>query len=249
MSPPQKIILISGANQGIGLELCNQISKRPNFHILLGSRDLSKGTAAASSLHTTRVSAIQLDITDDSSISLAVATVEAKFGRLDILVNNAGIMSDRPTGPNSIKDGGGSNIRAVMREAFEVNVISSTQMTESFLPLIFKSTDPRIIFMSSGLGSLHMTLDPGDPYYGYFAPAYKSSKAAINMVMACYAVKLREKGVKVNACCPGAVSTGMNNFREGLGTVEEGTINAVRLVTEEDGETGTFTGREGTRPW
>ncbi len=243
------IVLISGANQGIGLELSKQLSKYPNYHILLGSRDLSKGRAASDSLETSQVSPIQLDITDDESITRAVSHVASEYGRLDVLINNAGVMPYRPTGGNSIKEGGGSNIRDVMREAFEVNVTSSMQMAESFLPLLLKSEDPRIIFMSSGLGSFHMTLDPTDPYYGYFAPAYKSSKAAINMVMACYAVKLREEGVKVNACCPGAVSTGMNNFREGLGTVKEGTINAVRLATEEGGETGTFTGREGTRPW
>jgi len=77
------------------------------------------------------------------------------------------------------------------------------------------------------------------------------------MLMAQYAVSLQPHGVLVNACCPGAVSTHMNAYTEGLGTVESGTVAAVRLITEErkggteglQAQTGRFVHKDGEWPW
>lgn len=241
-SQPDNIVLISGANQGIGFAIAKKLAMLPSYHILLGSRNVEKGEAAARSLSSPNVEFIQLDITDNESISRAVQGARSKYGRLDVLLNNAGVM------PKPASQSDGRTMRTAMSESLETNVVSTAQVTESFLPLLLKSSDPRIFFMSSALGSVQETLNPSFSFYGYENPGYKVAKAGINMLTVHYAVKLRGQNVKVNACCPVAVSTHMNNYRKGLGSVDEGTINAVRLVTE-GVETGTFTNKEGNIPW
>ena len=245
----QTIVLVTGANQGIGLALVKRLSSNPTYHLLLGSRDISKGEAAVTSISSpSNVTCLQVDISNDTSINKAVDTIQSRFGRIDVLVNNAGIMPDGPTVPAEQK----ADKRSTLRAGFETNVISAAMMTDAALPLLQMSQAPRIIFMSSGLGSLGMTSDPNAPFYGYDAPAYKSSKAALNMIALTYAAKLQktENKVDVNIVCPGAVSTGLNHFREGLEPVEAGTDEVFRLITEgKRGETATFTARGEIRPW
>jgi NAD(P)-dependent dehydrogenase (short-subunit alcohol dehydrogenase family) len=261
MSSPsdQRIILITGASQGLGLALATKLASFEHTHVLLSAQSLESGEEAARSIHPVETSAITplgLDINDDNSIRTAVSDITDRFGRLDVLVNNAGIFPDRPSKPGEnvfLNDSGEVNFRDKMRQTFETNVISPLQLTESLVPLLLNSGDARVIFITSDLGSLTRTLDENDPYFGFYAPAYKCSKAALNMVMAAESVKLKSRGVKVNATCPGAISTAMNGFREGLGTVEEGIVNTLRLIMEKDTSTGTFTAWEkdhvATRPW
>ena len=102
--------------------------------------------------------------------------------------------------------------------------------------------------MTSELGSIIKTLDSSWEYYGVDSPAYKASKAAVNMITAAYAVKYKDEGFKVNTCCPGLNATGLSGGKGRHPSV--GAINACRLATlEKDGETGTFSNREGTFPW
>jgi NAD(P)-dependent dehydrogenase (short-subunit alcohol dehydrogenase family) len=76
-------------------------------------------------------------------------------------------------------------------------------------------------------------------------PIYRSTKSAFNMLVMKYGHFYRKKGWKINACCPGYVATDLNNFR-GVGRVEDGPINAVRLATlGKNGETGTYSNRRG----
>ncbi|KIW59973.1 hypothetical protein PV05_00230 [Exophiala xenobiotica] len=236
MSSPrrQRIILITGASQGLGLALATKLASFEHTHVLLSALSLASGEEAARSIQPVETSAITplgLDINNDNSIRAAVSDISNRFGRLDVLVYNAGIFLDRPSKPGEnvfLNDSGEVNFRDILRQTFETNVISPLQLTESLLPVLLNSGDPRVFFITSGLGSLALTLDENDRYFGFYAPAYKCSKAALNMVMAIESVKLRSCGVKVNATCPGAISTAMNGFREGLGAVEEGIINTVR---------------------
>jgi NAD(P)-dependent dehydrogenase (short-subunit alcohol dehydrogenase family) len=232
------IVLITGANKGIGFEIAKKLAKeQPTYHILLGSRDPERGAASAAKLQAKNVEAITIDVTSDASISAAASTVASKFGRLDVLINNAGIANDNKHIP------GNDSLRDVMLEAYNVNVFGAMQTFETFAPLLEKSENPRVVFMSSTVGSF--TIQSGMGHY----PIYRSTKSALNMLVMTYAHLYKEKGWKINACCPGYVATDLNNFH-GLGKVEDGAINAVRLATlGKDGETGTFSNKEGPIPW
>jgi len=232
------IVLITGANKGIGFEIAKKLAKeQPSYHILVGSRDSKRGDEAVAKLQAENVEAITIDVTSDESISTAASTVLSKFGRLDVLINNAGIAVE-----DNSKPGNGS-LRHRMFECYNVNVFGAMQVFETFTPLLEKSSNPRVVFISSGLGSFGNQSAMGD------YAVYRSSKTAINMLVMTYAHRYREKGWKINSCCPGFVATDLNNFR-GVGKVESGAINAVRLATlGKDGETGTYTSKDGPYPW
>ena len=113
-------------------------------------------------------------------------------------------------------------------------------MTEGLTPLLRKAQNPRVVFMSTGLASTTDRLNPDDQCAAFQFPVYRSSKAALNMVMAHYAALYAEDGWKVNANDPGFCATNLNGYR-GWNTVEIGVANTVRLATlGEDGPTGTF---------
>jgi NAD(P)-dependent dehydrogenase (short-subunit alcohol dehydrogenase family) len=234
------IVHITGANKGIGFEIAKKLAKeQPSYHILLGSRDPERGTASAAKLQAENLSveAIPIDVTSDASISAAASIVSSKFGRLDVLINNAGIAIDHKHEP------GEDSLRDMMFESYNVNVFGAMQTFETFAPLLEKSENPRVVFISSILGSFGEQSDMGS------YPVYRSTKSALNMLVMSFAHLYREKGWKINACCPGYVATDLNNFH-GVGTVESGAINAVRLATlRKDGETGTYSNKEGPIPW
>lgn len=175
-------------------------------------------------------------VTSDESIASAVRMIGLKYGRLDVLVNSA-----------AIDEGGvtGLALRKIYKDIFDVNTFGAAVTTEAFLPLLNKSSAPRIVFMSSELGSLAASSEK----FPVLLPVFRSSKSALNMIMLHYAKKHKEKKWKINASCPGFVVTDMNKYT-GPGTPESGAVNVVRLATlGEDGETGTFTNAEGPIAW
>ena len=158
-----------------------------------------------------------------------------------MLVNNAGTALDGrvPDVP----------LRSVFRDTFEVNVFGLAALTEAMVPLLSKSPRPRIVNVSSGLGSLTLGSDPASPYAAVKPPAYNSSKAAVNMLTVVYAAQLRGKGVKVNAADPGYCATDLNGH-SGPRTAAQGAIAAVRLATlDDDGPTGGYFDEAGPLPW
>ncbi|EEA23861.1 hypothetical protein TMatcc_006934 [Talaromyces marneffei ATCC 18224] len=243
------IVLITGANRGIGYGVARKLAREhPNYHIIIGSRDAAQGREAASSLlaeeasSSPSISSVELDVTSDTSISAARKTIETEHGRLDVLINNAGIALD-------VKEKGKISLRTMMQRTYDVNVFGASVVTDTFIPLLEKSDNPRIVFVSSTLGSLTFASDPSTQYSNELFPTYRSSKTALNMVMLYYNSLLHKKGFKVNAACPGYIATNLNSFH-GRGTVEEGSMNVVRLaVLGKDGETGTFSASDGVRPW
>ncbi|ORY31439.1 carbonyl reductase [Naematelia encephala] len=255
------IVLITGASQGIGLQVAKGLgSVHGDYTIVLGSRDVSKGESAVSELKSSGVSSVdllQLDVTSDSSIASAVSTIESKYGHLDVLINNAGIGIDvvvdatgKHINPNGRTD---LSFRELYRQTYDVNVFGAAAVTESFIPLLSKAKHtPRIIFVSSHVGSLTLRSDPANPWYprahAPSFPIYRSSKAALNMLTLHYAAKFEEQGWKVNASCPGLTATG---FSGGAGRpVSEAAANIVRLAElGQDGETATYSDEKGIVPW
>jgi NAD(P)-dependent dehydrogenase (short-subunit alcohol dehydrogenase family) len=250
MSPPTTIVLITGANQGVGYEIAKKLSTdQPSYHIFMGSRNEERGVAAAAKLMASNVEAITIDVTSDTSIAAAAATIESKFGRLDVLINNAGIAIDSkyqtdpsvevPTNCQPTT----TSIRDVMRESYDTNVFGAIQTLETFIPLMEMSSLPRVVFLTSDLGSLGTNMEAGN------YKIYRSTKTALNMLMISYASIYKKKGWKINATCPGYVKTNLNHYY-GPGDPSDGAINAVRLATlGEDGETGTVSNKEGPLVW
>jgi NAD(P)-dependent dehydrogenase (short-subunit alcohol dehydrogenase family) len=113
-----KIALITGANKGMGLEVARQLAEE-GMTVLLGSRSLERGEASAAELRSSGLDAhaIDRDVTDDASITLAATRIEGEFGHLDVLVNNAGIAGDE--GANTAPS---STTREGMRQIFETNL-------------------------------------------------------------------------------------------------------------------------------
>jgi NAD(P)-dependent dehydrogenase (short-subunit alcohol dehydrogenase family) len=229
------IALVTGANKGLGHETVRRLAGL-GWTVLLGSRDPARGAAAAAELG---VEALEIDVTDDDSVAAAAKEVERRHGRLDVLVNNAGITG----GMVPALEAG----VAEMQACFDVNVFGPVRVTSAFLPLLQRSTAPRIVFVSSGLGSHAVTTDPARPESALSILQYPASKAALNMVMAQYAKALPE--FRVNAADPGYTATDLNG-RNGTQTVQEGTDAIVELATvAPDGPTGGFFDRSGPVPW
>ena len=244
-APDRKIVLITGANKGIGLATARELG-RAGHTVLLGARDPGRGTAAAQALAGEGLDAVfvRLDVTDTGVIAAAAAFIEQAYGRLDILVNNAGISRDRPHSPAELPV-------ARLREIYEVNVLGVVAVTNAMLPLLRKSKAGYIGNVSSGLGTIAFLTDPESPLRQYAnLLGYNSSKAALNAVTLIYANTLRDAGIKVNALAPGFVATDLNDHR-GTDTAEQGGARIARQVLlPGDGPTGVFLREKGgTYPW
>jgi NAD(P)-dependent dehydrogenase (short-subunit alcohol dehydrogenase family) len=230
--------LVTGANKGLGLTTVRRLAEL-GWTVLLGARDASRGAAAAAGLAGLDVHVLPIDVTSDESVATAAKRVEGSYGRLDVLVNNAGI-----TGPHvAAADTGADDLR----ETYETNVFGPVRVTRAFLPLLTRSAAPRIVMVSSGMGSIAVTSDPSRLESRLVGLIYSSSKTALNMITTQYAKAL--PGMRVNAADPGYTATDLN-AHSGFQSVEEGTDAIVALAqVPPDGPTGTFVDRNGHVPW
>jgi NAD(P)-dependent dehydrogenase (short-subunit alcohol dehydrogenase family) len=139
---------VTGANRGIGFEVCRQLAGK-DFVVLLTARDLAKAKAAADKLKSAGViEPVVLDVGDASSIKHAAAEVERRYGRLDVLINNAGINYD--TWESAEK----ADIDGTVMETVATNLLGPWRACQAFLPLLRKSRAGRIVNVSSESGSL-----------------------------------------------------------------------------------------------
>lgn len=248
----KRIALVTGANQGVGFQLSKELVEA-GVTVLLGSRDLSRGEAAATQIGAGAIP-VQIDVTDATSIAALAERIRTEFGRLDLLVNNAGI-SNTSKGEQSLEEYGRSSRPSTIaidevRAIWETNVFGVLAVYQAMLPLLRLSGDARIVNVSSGVGSLAANADPAYGYRRMFGPGYAASKAALNAVTLSMMIELEGSGIKVNLVSPGFTSTNLNGF-EGTESLEDGSREVVRVaLLGPDGPTGTFTRWEGaTIPW
>jgi NAD(P)-dependent dehydrogenase (short-subunit alcohol dehydrogenase family) len=236
------IVLVTGGNKGIGYEIAAGLGAL-GWTVGVGARDEERREAAVEKLRAGGVDAfgVPLDVTDDASVAAAARLIEERTGRLDVLVNNAGVTGGGPQEPTVVDP-------AAVRAAVETNVIGVLRVTNAMLPLLRRSASPRIVNMSSTVGSLTRQTDPAAET-GPLSAAYSPSKSMLNALTIQYAKELRDTNILINAGCPGYTATDLNGFR-GVRTPEQGAAIAIQLATlPDDGPTGGFFEDAGVVPW
>lgn len=238
-----RIVLITGANRGIGLETARQLGLK-GMYIFLGSRDVVRGKAAAEKLKTQgiKVEVMELDVTKPTTIRTAADIISNRFGWLDVLVNNVGVALDDKTKKPSEQS------LATWREMFDVNFFGMVAVTQAFLPLLHKSQAGRIVNLASGLASITLHADPHGGLPKDMA-VYSVSKTAVTAWTVQLAAELKGTPVKVNACDPGWVKTDLGGPNAPT-EVEDGAKTSVRLATlGQDGPSGGFFKMGTSVPW
>jgi NAD(P)-dependent dehydrogenase (short-subunit alcohol dehydrogenase family) len=231
-NPP--IAVVTGANRGIGYEICRQLASR-GVQIVLTARKVKAGEAAVKKLAAKNL-AVQfrtLDVTSTRSIIALRDFLKRTYGRLDVLINNAGIIAEGDAPGLSV------DLEAI-RVTLETNTLGPLHLSQVLVPLLRRSKSARIVNLSSGMGAF-------SEMEGDYA-AYRISKTALNAVTAILAAELRDV-VTVNAACPGWVKTDMggpNADRD----LEEGADTPVWLALDAPQNlTGKFVRDRKVIPW
>ncbi|KAI0449850.1 hypothetical protein F5B21DRAFT_493010 [Xylaria acuta] len=229
MATDKKILLITGGNTGLGLEAVKALlQSQVAYEILIGCRTVSKGEDAITELKkqfpqtASTLSTVQVDLESDDSLEKAVAEISSKYGRLDVLVNNGGASFDYEiiSGKMSMREG--------FNTSWNVNVTGTHILTTFAVPLLLKSSDPRLIFLASGTATLAETERSDTPPWsrlnssppagwpkqvvGIASTSYRSTKTGLNMLMREWRRLLLNDGVKVWAVSPGFLATGLGGL-------------------------------------
>jgi NAD(P)-dependent dehydrogenase (short-subunit alcohol dehydrogenase family) len=213
----KRIVLITGANRGIGFETARQLAIR-GLHVVIAARDLRKAQQAGEKIQAVGVAAnsLALDVSSSESIRNAAKNFASIADHLDVLINNAGIYPDE-----------GMNILTIPRQqiadTLQTNTFGPLEVTQAFLPYLRKAPAARIINLSSGYGQLDgLSAD---------VPSYCLSKLALNGLTIMLAKALQSANIAVNSMCPGWVRTDMGGANA-TRSVEEGADTAVWLADE-----------------
>ncbi len=240
----ERVALVTGANRGIGLAIARALGELGHV-VLVGSRDRARGLHAVDELRRQSIDArLQLiDVRDPGSVDAASAEIERDVGRLDVLVNNAGVKLEFHPAPPS------TTPIDVVVETYDTNVFGTMRVIQVMLPLLLVSPSPRIVNLSSGLGSLSLAATPGTKYHERPLLGYNTAKAAVNALTIQFANEFAATALKINAADPGYVRTDMTR-NDGSRTPAQGAAVAVRLATlPDDGPTGCFFDERGQVPW
>jgi len=210
-------ILVTGANKGIGFEVCRQLA-RLGHHVILSARSAERGQTAVAALAQEKLTVefLLLDTADEASIHSAAAELKKRHKALNVLINNAAIL---PTWAGTILEATAQEFR----DTFLTNTLGPILLIQALLPLLEAGKPARVINVSSQLGSVQNMTD-GWAGYGI-------SKAALNAATRKLAEALKPRGISVNAASPGWVRTEMGGESASL-PVEKGAQNIVRLITD-----------------
>ncbi|CAH0053831.1 unnamed protein product [Clonostachys solani] len=213
--------LISGSSRGLGLALVAELAAKPASDvskIFAAVRTETNEVKQLAADHRGRVELISMDATSEDSIRAAVGKVEQSLGGqgLDVLVNVAGMSSVALGGIEHMDD---------LMSLFNVNVMSAHQVIRAYLPVLRKGNMKKIANISTTVGSITMA----PTFREIPTPAYKISKAALNMLTVQYALSLEDQGFTTIAVSPGWIKTpiGGENADLDVGTASKATLDVI----------------------
>jgi NAD(P)-dependent dehydrogenase (short-subunit alcohol dehydrogenase family) len=252
MSSSERVAFITGANKGIGLETARGLGQL-GITVVMGSRDESKGRAAAETLRAEGIQKAQsfrFDLLKPEDHQAIARHLAERYGKLDILVNNAGVMLEHA----DFSAPGGFNTAVtvppeILRKTLDTNFFAVVALTQTLLPLIRKAPAGRIVNLSSILGSLALHADPSSDIYGVKAFAYDVSKTALNAFTVHLAQALKGTAIKVNSAHPGWVQTDMGGPNAPMALAEGGKTTVQLATLSDDGPTGGFFHLGQALPW
>ena len=219
-----KVIVVTGANKGIGFEIAWQLAK-DGHEVILTARDANKGKQANEKLASQgwKTIFIQLDVTRSADIQNLRDCIEEHFGRLDVLINNAAILHGDEDSIHVSKD--------TVQRHLDTNFLGPLMLSQQLIPLLRKSEEGRIINFSTSMARLSAP-GPG-------TAAYRFSKVAMNGLTAMMAADLADSNIKVNCMDPGWVKTDMGGTGANR-SVAQGADTAIWLATEPNIPSGKF---------
>ena len=212
-----EIIVVTGANRGIGFALTRVLLTNGKTVVAICRRpEESSELKQLAVLHSEGLDLIKCDVSREEELVEAAAVTQKRHGKLDVIFNNAGIMPE----------GGDESILKIdlglLRLAYETNVLGAVRVIRAFYPMIARSERPRILNVSSGLGSI--SAKDGSSYY-----AYSISKAALNMLTRAVAHEFAAHGVTTVAISPGWVRTDMGGEEAQL-SPEESALSLAKAI-------------------
>jgi NAD(P)-dependent dehydrogenase (short-subunit alcohol dehydrogenase family) len=224
--------LITGANRGIGLAMAEALIARGD-RVIAAVRDPFRVPDVLKTAAKEHCVIVGMDVGDQRSVDRAAAAITEP---VDVLVNNAGV---NPPGRSSATN---ADLLELM-QVLAVNTVAPLRVAQAFLPHLRRSATPRIVTVSSQMGSLTTANSNG-------AMAYRTSKAAVNKVMQCLATDVKADNIAVVVVHPGWVRTDMGGSAADLSPEE----SAAGLIALADGltirDTGQFFRWNGTvHPW
>jgi NAD(P)-dependent dehydrogenase (short-subunit alcohol dehydrogenase family) len=230
------VAVVTGGNRGVGLEVCRQLAVA-GYAVVLGSRDPRKGELAAKEIDPEgeRITPCHIEVDNSVNIEQLAGWVKERYGRLDSLVNNA-------SAPPDLWAIAGNTDLTPVAEALDINLFGTWRVTQALLPLLRRSSRPRIVNVSSEGGSIAL-MNGG-------RPAYSVSKAALNALTKLLAGELHRDGILVNAVCPGWMPNDGSRPGGRSRSYAQGAASVVWAATlPNGGPTGTFTRDGRALPW
>ncbi|MBL8630934.1 MAG: SDR family oxidoreductase [Rhodospirillaceae bacterium] len=192
-------VLITGANRGLGLELTTQYCA-DGWNVIAACRNPSDGPELqVLDQKYPSLNVHALDVADFAAIDNLAATLKAR--PIDVLINNAGLFGPKAKAEGDPRQEFGHMDYDMWAQLFRVNTMAPMKMAEAFVGHVAASTQKRIVTITSSVGSI--TRADGQIH------AYRTSKAAANMLMHNLSFDLQAKGIITAAFCPGWIKTRM----------------------------------------
>jgi len=242
MKKYEKIAIVTGANRGIGLEICKQLLMQ-GYYVVLTARNVDKGQTEVENLTSisSNIEFFKLDVQQQHDVDSLYEYINEKFSRCDVLVNNAGIFPDPR---NDLENSWPSILTAdieTIQNGIDCNTYGTLRLCQAFIPLMKKNNYGRVVNLSSGMAQLSDM--------NGCCPGYRISKTAINVITRIIADELTEENILINSMCPGWVKTDMGG-QDATREIPEGADTAIWLsMLPDDGPSGKFFRDRQVIPW